>query len=118
MEFDHIALHVYDVQKSIQFYHDILGLPVLKRPDFDFNGAWISIGENRKLHLIEQTEDKVIVSGSRLMHFAFSVENISDIEEICIRECIEYLPVKVRPDGKRQIFVKDPNGWFIEFNSD
>jgi catechol 2,3-dioxygenase-like lactoylglutathione lyase family enzyme len=118
IEFDHIALHVYDVQKSVWFYHSILGLPLLNRPAFDFNGAWIGIGGKRQLHLIEQTVDKVILSGSRLMHFAFTVENIREIEEICIKERIEFLPPKVRPDGKRQIFVKDPNGWYIEFNSD
>lgn len=118
LNFDHIALHAYDVEKSIFFYHRFLGFPLLKRPDFDFEGAWFDLGKGTQLHLIKQTTDKSILSGSRLMHFAFSVENITEMEQKCIDEKIEFMPPKIRPDGKRQIFVKDPNGWYIEFNSD
>jgi catechol 2,3-dioxygenase-like lactoylglutathione lyase family enzyme len=41
---NHVAIYVADVEKSIQFYQNILGLEELARPAFDFPGAWFRLG--------------------------------------------------------------------------
>lgn len=113
--FDHYAIHVLDVEESTAFYRDIVGFKQLPRPDFDFKGAWFDIGNGHELHLIEEKE-LAIISGSRRLHFAFTITNVEVLVACCEEHHIEYLPPKLRPDGVTQVFVKDNSGWWLEFN--
>ncbi|HMP28649.1 MAG TPA: VOC family protein [Saprospiraceae bacterium] len=116
IEFEHLALSIKDLEKSVEFYHHILGFKLLDRPDFDFRGAWIDLHNGLQLHLIE-SDNAQVMSGSRLFHFAFKVADVNTIEKICKENQIKYQPMKRRSDGVRQIFVEDPDGWYVEFNS-
>ncbi len=110
---DHIALHVADLQKSVNFYEHTLGLPVIPRPAFDFEGAWFGLGENRELHLIAGRE-QTVNSFSRRTHFALEITDVAAAENH-LRSCgATYTPPKFRPDGAIQIFVTDPDGYWIE----
>lgn len=111
-QFDHLALHVADVQLSVQFYHEVLGMDLLPRPDFDFDGAWLFAGD-RELHLIGNRTEKPI-SGSRSNHFALQVSNLAEWEQWLSQQNFPYRPPKARPDGIRQIFIQDPDGHTIE----
>ncbi len=114
--FEHLAIPIKDLPLSLKFYRDILGLPTLERPKFDFDGAWLGLGDGLQLHLMVQ-DDFEVVSGTKLTHFAFTIEAVEHIQDLCETHNIEYIPIKTRSDGVRQIFIKDPNGWFVEFNS-
>ena len=46
------ALHVEDVDRTIRFYTDVLGLSQIPRPNFQFPGAWFRIGADQELHII------------------------------------------------------------------
>ncbi len=70
---NHYAIAVLDLEKSITFYHYILGFDFLTRPDFDFEGAWLDCGNGISLHLIVQEHVQIISSGSRSLHFAFEI---------------------------------------------
>ncbi len=50
-----MSINVVDVEAAIAFYRDVLELPVLERPAFDFAGAWFGLGE-QQLHLIEASD--------------------------------------------------------------
>ncbi len=114
--FDHYTIEVNDLEKSLFFYHKILGFPLLPRPDFDFAGAWIDISKGQALHLILSTEKTTIASSSRKLHFAFSHPKIEELKAYLIQfNTITIFPIKTRPDGIKQLFVKDPDGYFIEF---
>ncbi|MFN4147632.1 MAG: VOC family protein, partial [Runella sp.] len=76
---DHVALHVADVELSVEFYTRVLGLELLTRPAFDFPGAWFRLGGCQELHLVGERSEAV-VSGSRSNHFALEVTNIADWE--------------------------------------
>ena len=39
-DLNHIALHVEDLEASMEFYGEKLGFEPIPRPDFDFPGAW------------------------------------------------------------------------------
>lgn len=115
LHFEHLALHVSDVEKSKRFYRDILGLALLERPSFSFNGAWFRLDEGLQLHLIEG-KDPNVQSGSRSNHFAFRTTDANQLEKDLAAQGVEIVVNKLRVDGIRQLFVKDPDGYFIEFN--
>ena len=56
MRIDHGGLLVTDVERSVRFYVDALGLEHVPRPStFDTPGAWLQVGE-QQIHLIGETE--------------------------------------------------------------
>lgn len=112
-ELNHVALHVQDVERSSRFYREVLQLPSIPRPAFDFPGAWFRLGERQELHLIGGRSDPVY-GANRGNHFALMVDDISAWEEHFHRCSVDHLPRRTRPDGARQIFLRDPDGHVIE----
>src|SRR5437016_3641025 len=49
---NHFTVLTDDVEGTARFYHDLLGLTVGPRPNFDFPGAWLYFGDQPILHLI------------------------------------------------------------------
>ena len=41
----HVALKTQDLAASEQFYTEVLGMEKVDRPDFDFPGAWLQMGQ-------------------------------------------------------------------------
>ncbi|MBY0426444.1 MAG: VOC family protein [Cytophagales bacterium] len=117
IRFDHISLFVSDLEKSMDFYSHFLKLKQIDRPAFDFPGAWYQLGPDVQLHLIAGREKHSVVSGSRKNHFALLVEDIFDLEQKAIQRGLSYVGPKKRPDGAWQLFVQDPDGYFIEFGT-
>lgn len=110
---NHVAIYVADVEKSIEFYQKVLQLELLPRPAFDFPGAWFRFGIDQELHIIGIRTEPV-VSGSRSNHFALEAINLPAWEKHFIAQKVTYRPPKARPDGVMQIFLTDPDGYWIE----
>lgn len=112
-ELNHVAIHVSDVARSCEFYGSVLKLEPLPRPAFTFPGAWFRLGSCQELHIIGERVDPVF-SHNRGNHFALRTDNLEDWEAHFRKVGASYLPPKLRPDGARQIFLKDPDGHSIE----
>ncbi|MEZ4902730.1 MAG: VOC family protein [Spirosomataceae bacterium] len=110
---NHVAIYVENVEKSTQFYQKILKLTPLPRPNFDFPGAWFQLGSAQELHIIGIRTEPVI-SGSRSNHFALEVADIQAWEQHLIAQKTTFRPPKARPDGVIQIFLQDPDGYWVE----
>lgn len=110
---DHIALHVSNLKESVSFYSTVLGLLQIPRPAFDFDGAWFGLGEGRELHLIAGRTESVN-SFSRRTHFALEILDPAAAESHLVKHKATFNPPKLRPDGAIQIFVTDPDGYWIE----
>jgi len=112
-QLNHVALHVADVPRSVDFYERVLQLPALERPAFDFPGAWFRLGIDQELHLIgDRTES--VHSHHRGNHVALAVDDLDAWEQHLDSLGTTRLPRRVRPDGAGQIFVQDPDGHWIE----
>ena len=111
-ELNHVALHVRDLQASIDFYQNVLGLPLIPRPAFNFPGAWFALG-TQELHLIS---DETLEEGSREHHhFALLIDDADAAKaELAAKGMTEFRGPAPRPDGAVQLFIVDPDGYRIE----
>lgn len=111
--FNHVALQVSDVAQSADFYTKVLDLEEIRIPAFDYPVRWFSLGENRELHLIGR-EESGASTGIRGNHFCLEVTDILQAEKHLQDSGVAYQPIKLRPDGVKQLFFTDPDGHFIE----
>jgi len=113
LELNHVALHVKDVAASCKFYENILTLPSIPRPAFDFPGAWFSLGSVQQLHLIGEREASVH-NHPQGNHFALRVSSVQEVAAELQSKNISFMGPQQRPDGKWQLFLQDPDGYVIE----
>jgi len=112
-ELNHVAVHVADVERSCAFYRDVLRLEMIPRPAFDFPGAWFRLGASQELHLIGRRMEPVPPVNVN-NHFALRVDDIAAWEKHLQQVGAAFRPRKQRPDGAWQIFLRDPDGHFVE----
>jgi lactoylglutathione lyase len=119
---NHIALYVVDVQKTADFYKNVLLLPQLPEPFKDGKHVWLRIGPHSQLHIIQgnKTQDHDINT-----HLAFSVKDLSKFMAHLDKLGVRYgswksEPGKTtpRPDGVQQIYLQDPDNFWLEVNDD
>ncbi|MGD6774843.1 VOC family protein [Sutcliffiella horikoshii] len=117
----HVSLAVDDIEEAKYFYGALLGFSELKRPDFDFPGAWYQVG-NSQLHLIQNKEAQTLRSenkiDSRDGHFAIRVDDYYQTVEFLKGKGIEIVQKPHSKSGFAQIFCMDPSNNLIEFNVD
>ena len=114
-ELNHVAIHVRDLDASIQFYGELLGLPRLPRPAFEFPGAWFAFGR-QELHLIA---DPTLDDSKRVHHhFALLVDDTYETRAYLEGKGFQnFRSHGPRPDGPIQLFCYDPDGYLIELFS-
>lgn len=119
---DHVSILVTDVQASAAFYRDVLGLEVLRSSGEPVDGIWIgdrSSGD--MLHLNQGPLDGLPPPKSN--HFAFRTTEFQTIVERFERTGVAFYDwpgsantVGTHPLGFRQIYVTDPDGYWVEIN--
>ncbi len=110
---NHVALLVADLEKSGWFYREVIGLQEIPRPVFGFPGTWFRIGTGQELHLIAGRTHEVF-SGHRAIHFALEAKDPGKATAHFEKMKVNFRPAKARPDGAVQIFVEDPDGYWVE----
>ncbi|MGX5817864.1 VOC family protein [Chitinophaga lutea] len=118
---NHLALFVQDLQKATVFYRDFLGLDTIPEPFHDGKHTWFRIGPVSHLHLIAGA--KTPQTGDRNTHICFSVPSVPAFIEKLDGAGIEYInwagekkKVTQRVDGVQQIYLRDPDGYWLEVN--
>jgi lactoylglutathione lyase len=119
--FDHIALSVRDVAKSVRFYQHVFDLTEIENTAAKSATRWLSLGEGKELHLIPRPEAEI--KTNKAVHFALTTARFDAFIQKLIKLEIPYSdwpnsPNKdyVRNDGIRQVYFQDPNGYWIEVN--
>ena len=119
-EFDHDAIHVRDLAKSAEFYEKVIGLEKIPEPFKDGRHVWFRVGEHSQLHVISGATDPSTQPID--IHFAFRIASLADFTARLDKMNVKYRSFKgddkvtVRPDGVRQIYLQDPDGYWIEVN--
>jgi catechol 2,3-dioxygenase-like lactoylglutathione lyase family enzyme len=128
-ELNHYLLVARDLEKTRDFYKDVLGMEVAaERPDFGFPGYWMKIGQAICVHLASQKPNKVRdkyllkkhpkgTNGSgQVDHIAFLAKDPWEVRRRIEKQGVE-MHFRSLPDSKLfQIFLKDPNDVTIELN--
>ena len=111
-ELNHVALHVSNLEASMEFYSNVIGLPLLPRPAFNFPGAWYALG-SQELHLIY--DENLDPTSRKHHHFALLVDDAFEAKaELAAKGITEFKGLSPRPDGYMQLFFNDPDGYLIE----
>lgn len=118
---NHIAIYVTDLQVSTIFYRDVIGLDTIPEPFRDGKHTWFSIGPLSHLHVISGAEKPA--AHDKNAHLCFSVGSVDEFIKRLDQHKIEYenwagdkKSVTNRVDGVKQIWFKDPDGYWIEIN--
>ena len=123
INFDHYALLVKDLDTSSDFYMNILGLAEIEDKTEKPHIRWFSMGGKTELHVIE--DKKYSVTDEKGVHLALKAENLDALIEHLRQHKVTFYnwfgevdTTNTRPDGVRQVYFRDPNGYWIEVNGD
>ncbi|CAM6046284.1 unnamed protein product [Sphagnum compactum] len=120
---NHISRNCVDLDKSVEFYENVLGFKPIKRPgSFGFAGAWL-YNYGMGVHLLQVEEDIELAIQNRNReinprddHISFQCEDIVQVENDlkersikCTRRVVEEGGIMVE-----QLFFHDPDGFMIE----
>src|SRR5690242_15230642 len=73
---NHLAIYVTDLQRSTQFYRDVIGLDTIPEPFHDGRHTWFGIGPSGHLHVISGASSPAIRPKDN--HLCFSVPSVDD----------------------------------------
>lgn len=121
LRLDHISLLVRDLDRSASFYQTAFGLPEIengtRRPEI----RWFGISEYQALHITEG--DVSTTHLEKQTHFAVCADDLDAMVAHLKASGIAYYDwagnqgsLTGRPDGFRQIYVRDPDGYLVEIN--
>src|SRR6187431_3317896 len=118
---NHIAVYVVDLKISTAFYKDIIGLDTIPEPFHDGRHTWFSVGVKSHLHVISGATAKT--THDKNAHLCFSVASVPEFVKVLEKNKVEYenwagekMAITNRVDGVKQIYFKDPDGYWIEIN--
>ena len=126
VDIDHAAIRVTDIDRALEFYHDLLGLPVRDRDRFDEGEVpYVAVvAGGRHVHLVPTDADEIEVGGE---HMCFLVRSTDVDSRGEIDELLEHLrehDVEVERAEPRKrygaygrawaVYVRDPDGRRVE----
>ncbi|KAK4362202.1 hypothetical protein RND71_017443 [Anisodus tanguticus] len=117
---NHISLVCRSVEKSIEFYKNVLGFVPVRRPgSFNFTGAWL-FGYGIGIHLLQSEDPEKMPKKTEINpkdnHISFQCESIYAVEKKLTEMGIKYVRQLVEEGGiyVDQLFFHDPDGFMVE----
>jgi lactoylglutathione lyase len=119
----HTCLNVMDLDRSIAFYRDRLGLKLTRRVEIKENNAEIAFVEDPDGNAIELThwrDKKQLTEGDNFDHIALGVEDLNaTIERFRAQGVtIAMEPFKLKGGAHPIAFIKDPDGNWLELTEE
>jgi lactoylglutathione lyase len=120
---NHTAIYVVDIQKSGSFYTNILGLDTVPEPFHDGKHIWYSTGVHSMLHVIAgATAQKDYYKNQHtcftVPNFKLFIEKLKQLNWVYEDVAGDKNAITTRVDGVHQIWLQDPDGYWLEINDD
>jgi len=122
----HYTIEPSDLEKTKDFYCDVLGLENGDRPPLNFPGYWLYSGGQATVHLMGTREPRegIVVRGTtkkyddtgRLDHIAFAGTDIAAMRKRLQSKNVKFREAIVPRTGDTQFFLYDPDGVGVELN--
>lgn len=120
---NHTAIYVIDIKATGQFYSQILGLDTIAEPFHDGKHIWYKTSDHTMLHVIQGADQKKTYYKNQ--HTCFTVPDFNAFIDKLSKINWPYEDVAgnknkvtTRIDGVHQIWLQDPDGYWIEINDD
>ena len=122
LKIDHITIVVSDLDRSADFYSQVLGMKLVERPNFPIPGRWLQLGDIQiHLNLAGEAGGEAGLPylnakpRSNGFHYAFAVDDCdAAAERLCALGHEVFDGPRSRPDGVRQCYLYDPDGHLLE----
>jgi lactoylglutathione lyase len=120
LSLDHVGIQSADLDRSVAFYTEVLGLREVPAPFPRDAARWIALGKGRMLHIVAHGAPGA--QHNHWDHFALACADLDamtarlDALKIPWNDMDGHRAVQARPDHVHQIFVRDPDGYNIEIN--
>jgi catechol 2,3-dioxygenase-like lactoylglutathione lyase family enzyme len=106
--FDHVNVRTTRLQPMIDWYGDVLGMRPGARPPFPFGGAWLYLGDQALVHLVEVKEPPR-AEHPGLEHFALRGRGLAEFLATLKARGEEHQVSVVPGFGIIQVNVWDPD---------
>lgn len=112
---NHVSVSTPDLQKSIRFYQDLLGLEPVPTPNFGFPVQWMRVGD-LQLHLFERPGE-----APTYHHLALTVDDFATVyhkaRDLGIFDSTTFgYHFYELPQSNAQLYLRDPGGNLVEIN--
>jgi catechol 2,3-dioxygenase-like lactoylglutathione lyase family enzyme len=121
-QYDHYSIIVEDVDKSAEFYANILGLEETPHPDKTPGFRWFIVNGNSQIHLIQK--EVAPFELNKTLHLCLATQKLDAFILHLKKNKISYSDwpgnensISHRSDGVDQIYIQDPDGYWIEINT-
>ena len=112
---NHFTILTDDVEGTVRFYGDLLGLEPGPRPNLAFPGAWLYGNGAPILHVIGGRQKSELRAGV-IDHMAFTGRDLAATLAALKSRGIEHECRRQVGSGTWQVFLHDPNGAKVELD--
>jgi catechol 2,3-dioxygenase-like lactoylglutathione lyase family enzyme len=118
----HVAIKTANLDQTVRFYTEVLGLVAVARPDFGYPGAWLAVpgeGGDAIIHIYAGgpalgPEGDVPSGSAAIDHISLMVSGYHRFRERFDRYGLPYREFEVPGTSLWQLFVYDPSGVQLE----
>ena len=123
LRINHASFQVRNLERSAQFYQEVLLLPEIECGAGKAHIRWFGIGNGQSVHLIEGDIGKTFVKMSTHLcisttDFEGTVRHMREKGAAFCNLAGEQGKEHTRADGVRSLYLQDPDGYWIEVNED
>jgi catechol 2,3-dioxygenase-like lactoylglutathione lyase family enzyme len=113
---NHVSVPALDLEESVRFYEDVLGVEEIPAPNFGFPVRWFRLGD-LQLHLFQVSEPPSHTN----QHFGIEVDDFEEafrrFDALGLFEDETFFAwLRELEDGTVQMYVRDPSDNLIEID--